>query len=100
MRVDIERAKPATLAALKQALDEGGFISKAGVAALADDEASRLFQLLIRWHEGRALVAAQDVAGLIHAAEVGGFNVRDVSLTWEAAEWLRADCNGLRPSRI
>lgn len=59
-----------------------GFLDSVELAMLA--RADRLRLVLIRWHEGRALVAAQDAAGLIRAAEVGGWTVRDVSFPAES----------------
>ena len=57
---------------------QGGFLTSEDVKRMVD--ISRLRMLLVRWHEGRALVPAQDVDGLIRAAELGGWTVRDVSL--------------------
>lgn len=56
-----------------------GFLRPQDVEALA--RLDRLRLLLVRWHEGRALAPAQNVAGLIAAAEAGGWTVRDVSLS-------------------
>jgi ribosomal protein S27AE len=53
-------------------------LTKADVAGLGACPVHRLAQLLIRWHEGRAVAGAQDVAGLIAATEAGGWCVRDV----------------------
>ena len=70
------------------ARDEGGFLTAELVAELAGCETFRLFQLLIRWHQGRAVVAAQDVASIITATEAGGWTVRDVSIPADQCEQL------------
>lgn len=87
--------RAATLEALlRETRDKrGGFIPAAVLPQLA--ALDRLRQVLVRWHEGRAVVAAQDAGDLIAAAAKGGWTVRDVSLpcsdpvyyegpTWEA----------------
>ncbi len=52
------------------------FLSARQVEEIARTD--RLKKLLIRWDQGRALVPAQDVVGLIEATERGGWTVRDV----------------------
>ena len=57
-----------------------GFLSERAVELVAVDDQTRLFMLLIRWHEGRALVPACTVADVIAVTERGGWTVRDVSI--------------------
>ncbi len=71
---------PATLRRAQR--EDYGFLPATAVDIVAADPQTRLFMLLIRWHEGRALVPAQDVERLIASAGNGpdGWNVRDVSI--------------------
>ena len=60
---------------------EGGFFTKADLAELA--KLDRLRMVLVRFHQGRFLIAAQSCADAIEAIEKGGWTVRgdwDVSL--------------------
>lgn len=55
--------------------EQCGFLTEKDLQCLA--RYARLEQVLIRWHEGRAVVAAQDAAGLIRNSK---WTLRDVSL--------------------
>lgn len=70
-------------AAAIAARDAFGYLTASQVAVIAGDEATRLDLLLIRWHEGRALVPAQYVAEIIRATEAGGWCVRDAVAAFE-----------------
>lgn len=58
-------------------LDRHGFLNADDVRQLKQHD--RLRQVLVRFQEGRAVVAAQDVDELIRATD-GRWHVRDVSL--------------------
>jgi len=55
-----------------------GFFDEAGLAYVAARDPFR--PVLIRWHEGRAIVSAQDARRFIELGKRGGWVVRDVSL--------------------
>jgi len=76
-----------TRAVLNKAVTQYGFLSGQDVAELAADDSTRLRQLLVRCQEGRFVAAAQDVADLVRAVEVGGWHVRDVSLLASDPIW-------------
>ncbi len=57
-----------------------GFLDAATVAAVAGDPDTRLFPLLIRFGGFRAVVPANQVAGMIETVERGGDYCRDVSI--------------------
>ena len=80
--------------ALQDARQAMGFLTEAGLAALAASDCHRLTPCLVRWHEGRAVVSAQDVAPIIAATEAGGWTVRDVSIPAPRRPRC-ADCNGV-----
>ena len=63
------------------ALDNHGFYTTETLAHVAADDATRLHLVLIRWHEGRVLVAAQYADALIRALDSATppWTVRDVS---------------------
>ena len=63
-----------------------GFLSAGDVAKFASDPLYRTTGLLIRWHEGRALVPAYLVDAIIRiTASGGGWTVRDVSFPAETS---------------
>jgi len=62
------------------AVARGGFLIEDETRALAGCPMHRLEQLLVRWHEGRAVVAAQDLEGILEACRAGEWCLRDVSL--------------------
>ena len=66
---------------------EGGFFTKADLAELA--KLDRLRMVLVRFHQGRFLIAAQSCADAIEAIEKGGWTVRDVSLPTTAPAYER-----------
>lgn len=55
-----------------------GFIDINDVRVLAQDPRERLTQLLVRWHEGRAIIAAQSVEDFINALDKQGWCLRDI----------------------
>lgn len=65
---------------LARAEENFGFVTADELAVIANDPATRLTQMIVRWNQGRAKVAAQDVAGLIAATCAGGWDLRDVSV--------------------
>jgi len=62
----------------REIIRDYGFLSESTLARLA--QVDRLRLVLVRWHQGRCLTPAQDAAGLIAAAEAGGWTVRAISI--------------------
>lgn len=61
-----------------KAREHYGFIDINDVRVLANDPRERLTQLLVRWYEGRALIAAQSVEHFINALDKQGWCLRDI----------------------
>lgn len=80
------------------AVARGGFLVDVEVRQLAGCPSHRLEQLLVRWHEGRAVVAAQDVQPIIDATHVGGWCFRDVSVPCASARPLGTFWDALKTS--
>lgn len=74
----------------RAAAERMGFLDSEQLRAVAEDGETALEMVLVRWHEGRALVSANQAAALIAATDRGGWTLRDVCIPATRCDVWRA----------